>query len=87
MPLMDYLEDIRKSLGADLTVGGLQSVKGFLSNAQENAAKVQTALGKVSTQLASAETSFSSVLQTAKADGTNAPAATASPKSSEAKKQ
>jgi flagellar biosynthesis chaperone FliJ len=87
LPLIDYLEDIRKSLGADLTVGGLQSVRGFLSNAQENAAKVQTALGKVSTQLASARENFASVLQTAKAEGTNAPASTPAQQPSEAKKQ
>lgn len=85
-PLIDYLEDIRKSLAVDLTVGGLQSVKGFLSNAQENAAKVQTALGKVSTQLASVRENFASVLQTAKAEGTNAPPSAPAQQPSEAKK-
>lgn len=80
LPLIDYLQDIRKTLTADLTLGGLQSVKGLLSNAEENSAKVQASLAKVSSALAASGASLSTVMQTAKAKGTNAPAETLSPK-------
>lgn len=73
LPLIDYLQDVRKTLSADLTLGGLQSAKPFLANAQENATKVQTALAKVSTQLASSGASLSTVLQTAKVENTASP--------------
>src|SRR5262249_38143244 len=53
-PLMDYLQDIRKTLSTDLTIGGLQSAKNLLTNAQENTTKVQAALAKVSKDLATA---------------------------------
>ena len=43
-PLITYLEDIRKALGADLTPAGIESIKGVAQNADANAAKVQTAL-------------------------------------------
>ena len=36
-PLVDYLYDIRKALGADLTVGGLESIKEIVNNANARA--------------------------------------------------
>jgi len=86
LPLIDYLQDVRKTLSADLTVGGLQSVKGFLTNAQENSAKVQAALAKVSSALASSGASLSTSSQTAKVEGTNAPPPVTGSRAAEVKK-
>jgi hypothetical protein len=71
-PLVDYLEDIRKTLSADLTAPGLESVKGFVANAQENGSKVNAALSKLSTVLTDASTSMSSApSQIASTESTN----------------
>jgi len=60
-PLIDYFEDIRKALGADLTIGGLTAVKEIVHNADQNAAKVQGALGKLTDDLVAASSEMSSV--------------------------
>jgi uncharacterized membrane-anchored protein YhcB (DUF1043 family) len=59
-PLLDYLQDIRTALSADLTPGGLEAVKPIVNNANENADKVRTALAKLSNDLAVASTRMSS---------------------------
>jgi hypothetical protein len=51
-PLVDYLKDIRKALGTDLTPDGLEAAKPIISNAGENAAKVQAALSRLTNELA-----------------------------------
>jgi hypothetical protein len=60
-PLIDYLNDIRRALSADLTQSGLQNVKPIVLNANANARKVQDALGRLSTELAATSASMSSV--------------------------
>jgi hypothetical protein len=60
-PLIAYLEDIRRALNMDLTTGGLASVKSIVSNADENAAKVQMALARLANELAASGTRMSSV--------------------------
>jgi hypothetical protein len=68
-PLIAYLVDIRKALSADLTPGGLTAVKSIVSNAQENATKVQTVLTRLATDLAESGNQMSSVsLQSAQAE-------------------
>ena len=47
-PLISYLEDIRRALSVDLTAGGVASVRGLAENANQNAQKVQLALGRIS---------------------------------------
>jgi hypothetical protein len=65
-PLIAYLVDIKKALSADLTRDGLEAVKPIVAKADENAARVQTALGKLATDLAVSGTRLSSVaVQTA----------------------
>lgn len=51
-PFLAYLQDIRRALNADLTQRGLEELKPIVANADENAAKVQTALSKLSNELA-----------------------------------
>src|SRR5205085_11539980 len=53
-PLIDYFEDIRRALNSDLTRGGLAAVKDIVRNADDTAAKVQTALSKLTNDLAAA---------------------------------
>ncbi len=60
-PLITYLEDIQTALSVDLTTAGLDSVKSIVSNAEQNARKVETALGRLSEELAASSTSLSSV--------------------------
>lgn len=60
-PLITYFNDIRSALRADLTAAGLESVKGIVSNADQNARKVQTALAKLADELTASGTSLSSV--------------------------
>ena len=43
-PLIKYLEDIREALSTDLTPAGIDSMKNVVQNANDNIAKVQTAL-------------------------------------------
>ncbi len=60
-PLITYFNDIRAMLRADLTAAGLESVKGIVGNADQNAHKVQTALAKLSNELTACGTSLSAV--------------------------
>jgi DUF2959 family protein len=60
-PLIDYLNDIRRALSTDLTPAGLESIKPIVLNANENARKVQEALGHLSTELAASSASMSTV--------------------------
>jgi hypothetical protein len=50
-PLIAYLQDLHKALGADLTQAGLVSMKGIADNAGTNAARVQVALNALSAEL------------------------------------
>jgi len=52
LPLLAYLEDIRKTLGSDLTAGGLEAVKDVVRNADESARKVQGALTQLAAEFA-----------------------------------
>ena len=61
-PMIAYLHDIRKALEADLTIGGLQSVKDIVAHADENTRKVQAALGKLAVDLSSSGAQMSSVV-------------------------
>lgn len=61
-PLISYLRDIRTSLSVDLTAGGVASVRSLAQNAQQNARKVQTALGQLSDDLTASGTRMSSLV-------------------------
>jgi hypothetical protein len=76
-PLIDYLNDIRRALSTDLTPAGLQSIKPVVANANDNARKVQEALGHLSTELAASSASMSSVTYQAVNRGTVTPVETA----------
>lgn len=60
-PLISYLLDIHRALSADLTIGGLEALKGVAQNANENVAKVQTALDALTNELTSSSAGMSSV--------------------------
>jgi hypothetical protein len=60
-PLLAYLFDVRKVLDTDLTAGGIEAVKPIVSKARENADRVQLALGRLTTELASSGSKMSSV--------------------------
>jgi hypothetical protein len=60
-PMIGYLLDVRQALNADLTKEGLASMKSVMQNAENNALKVQTALGALSTELAESGNRLSSV--------------------------
>lgn len=60
-PLISYLLDIRKALSADLTPGGLESLKGIVQNANDNVAKVQTALEALTAELTNSSARMASV--------------------------
>jgi DUF2959 family protein len=60
-PLIDYLEDIRKALGSDLTSAGIESLKSVAQNADANAAKVQIALAALTAALNDSGASISSL--------------------------
>ena len=64
-PMIDYLQDIRRALNADLTVNGLAALKPVAENAEANAQKVQTALTALATELTDSGTKLSSVTATA----------------------
>jgi hypothetical protein len=61
-PLITYFNDIRTALSVDLTTAGLNSVKEIVSNAGENARKVQTALGRLSDELTTSGAALSSIV-------------------------
>ncbi len=50
-PMIAYFQDIRRALSTDLTPGGLQALKGTVAHADENAAKVRTALAALTAEL------------------------------------
>jgi len=60
-PLVSYFMDIRKALSTDLTVPGLESLKGITQNANDNVAKVQTALDSLTAELTNSSARLSSV--------------------------
>jgi hypothetical protein len=62
-PLITYFNDIRTALSVDLTAAGLDSVKEIVSNADQNARKVQTALGRLSDELTTSGTALSSLMR------------------------
>jgi hypothetical protein len=66
-PLISYLLDIRRALSADLTMGGLEALKGVAQNANNNVAKVQTALDALRTELTTSSAGLSSVAYQANA--------------------
>ncbi len=76
-PLITYFNDIRTALSVDLTPAGLDAVKSIVSNADNNARKVQVALGRLTEDLAISGSSLSTigvrVRETDSAPGTNAP--------------
>jgi hypothetical protein len=61
VPLISYLQDIRTALSTDLTVGGVQSVKTLADNAEQNARKVQSALGRLTDDLSASGARMSSI--------------------------
>jgi hypothetical protein len=61
VPLVSYLEDIRTALSTDLTTAGLAALKSVVQNANENVAKVQTALDALTTELTTSSAGMSSV--------------------------
>jgi chromosome segregation ATPase len=63
-PLISYLEDLHKALGADLTIGGVSAAKPIGENAKENAGRVQTALEKLQSQLDDLASKLSSTVST-----------------------
>jgi hypothetical protein len=60
-PLISYFEDIRKALSIDLTPEGLESIQSIADNAERNARKVQTALSRLTEELAASSTELSTV--------------------------
>lgn len=60
-PMIGYLLDVRHALNTDLTKEGLASMKEVMQNAENNALKVQTALGALSSELAESGNRLSSV--------------------------
>jgi hypothetical protein len=52
-PMLNYLNDIRRALAADLTREGLEAVKPVVANGVENAGKVQIALANLQNELTS----------------------------------
>jgi hypothetical protein len=60
-PLISYLQDIRISLGTDLTMGGLQSMKSLADNAEQNGRKVQAALARLTGDLSASGARMSSI--------------------------
>jgi hypothetical protein len=71
-PLISYFEDIRKALSIDLTPAGLDSLKEVVTNANNNVAKVQTALAALSTELTDSSAKMSSLAYRT-GEGTTAP--------------
>lgn len=60
-PTIGYLVDLRRALSSDLTPEGVASMKTVVENADANAAKVQSALGALSTELANSGNRLSSI--------------------------
>jgi hypothetical protein len=62
LPVLAYLEDIRKALDSELTADGLTAVRNLVGNAERNGRKVQTALARTADELADAGRRMSSNL-------------------------
>ncbi len=60
-PLVSYLMDIRRALSTDLTAEGLTAIKPIAANAEQNSAKVQTALAALNNELADSSSRLSSI--------------------------
>lgn len=60
-PMISYLRDIRTALNSDLTMEGVASVKGIVQNAEQNATKVQTALGALANELSNSGARLASI--------------------------
>jgi len=71
-PLISYLEDIRTVLRADLTLAGLESVKGIAQNANRNGRIVQDALLRTADELATAGAQMSSLALSSERSATGA---------------
>jgi hypothetical protein len=65
-PLISYFNDIRSALSVDLTTAGLDSVRGIVSNAEQNARKVRIALGELAEELSDSSAALSSHSGTAR---------------------
>jgi hypothetical protein len=59
-PLIAYLEDIRKALRSDLTLGGVESIRTIAGKADDNVRKVQVALARLADELAQSSIQISS---------------------------
>jgi hypothetical protein len=59
LPVLAYFEDLRKILGADLTVSGVEAAKPIANNAMNNGRKIQLALLDLSNQLENSDHSLS----------------------------
>ena len=60
-PLIAYLQDIRRALGTDLPLAGLEALKPAVDNANANGAKVQGALTNLAGELSNSGAKMSSV--------------------------
>ncbi len=60
-PLISYLGDIQRAAGTDLTMGGLASLQDLARNAEQNAAKVQTALTALTGALTDSSAQMASI--------------------------
>ena len=60
-PLIVYLQDIHKALGADLTPAGIESMKGIVQNADVNAKNVHVALRALISELGDSGSRLSSL--------------------------
>src|SRR5579872_4937835 len=60
-PVISYFVDIRRALSTDLTMAGLESLQGISQNANDNVAKLQTALGALTAELTDSSAHLSSV--------------------------
>jgi hypothetical protein len=78
-PLIDYLEDIRRALSTDLTVGGLDAAKPIVAKASDNASKLDTALASLGAELNTSGTQISSYVPESKTPRVATPAPTGSP--------
>lgn len=61
-PLIAYLQDLQRAFGTDLTLDGLSSLKGVISNAEQNAAKLQTALTDLTAELTDSGARMASIV-------------------------
>jgi hypothetical protein len=74
LPVLAYLEDIRKALDSELTADGLSAVKNLVNNADRNGRKVQTALANAADDLATAGRRMSPTVPVAVSQAASSPA-------------